>query len=48
MDNELVAHTKEELNNLIEILLSNDKVVRVERTILQNYLVTWEDPGEDE
>lgn len=48
MDNELVAHTKEELNNLIDILLNNDKTVKVEKTILQNFLVTWEDPAEDE
>ena len=47
MENVLIVSTLDEMRDLIRILLDNEKViVRVEKTILQNYLVTWEDPEE--
>ncbi len=47
MENVLVVPTLDEMRDLIKILLDNEKVVvRVEKTMLQNYLIAWEDPEE--
>ena len=45
MENVLIASTLDEMRDLIRILLDNEKVIlRVEKTMLQNYLVAWDDP----
>lgn len=47
MDNTLIVHSLDELRDLIAILLDNEKViVRVDKTMLQNYLIAWEEPEE--
>ena len=45
MENVLVVPTLDEMRDLIKVLLDNEKVIaRVEKTMLQNYLVAWDDP----
>ena len=45
MENVLIVSTLDEMRDLIRILLDNEKVIlRVEKTMLQNYLVAWYDP----
>ena len=45
MENVLIVSTLDEMRDLIRILLDNEKVIlRVEKTMLQNDLVAWDDP----
>lgn len=47
MENVLIVSTLDEMRDLIRILLDNEKVIaRVEKTMMQNYLVAWDDQEE--